>query len=207
MVTRDAYLADPCGTLSIPYWKHRQTAVPPEIRILHERDWSLEAGAGYRDTRYFRLMHPLTGVVRTAVPGYTLRTAGEEDVPLMAEVIDRCYTDMAVTPRYLAGLRDSAVFCPELWVIVKDGDDRAAGCGIAEVDRELGEGALEWIQVLPEYRRQGLGGMIVNELLARMTDLAGFATVSGRLDDPSCPLRLYRRCGFQGEDVWHILVR
>ena len=35
---------------------------------------------------------------------------------------------------------------------------------------------------------------------------AKFATVSGKIRDPSDPERLYRKCGFVGTDIWHILT-
>ncbi len=79
--------------------------------------------------------------------------------------------------------------------------------GIAEMDREIGEGVLEWVQVSKAHRGCGLGGYIVMELLWRMKDAARFATVSGRCKNPTNPEGLYRKCGFAGSDVWHILRR
>ena len=49
---------------------------------------------------------------------------------------------------------------------------------------EIGEGSLEWIQVLPEYRGQGLGTKLVLELLCRLKDKAAFVTVCGEVDNP-----------------------
>ena len=63
---------------------------------------------------------------------------------------------------------------------------------------------MEWIQILPDYRGKKLGKMIVNELLCRMKR-AEFATVSGKINNPTNPERLYRSCGFIGNDIWHIL--
>ena len=34
---------------------------------------------------------------------------------------------------------------------------------------------------------------------------ARFATVSGRVDSESHPEALYRKCGFEGQDIWHVL--
>ena len=64
---------------------------------------------------------------------------------------------------------------------------------------------LEWIQVSKEHRERHLGTYIVKELLWRMKDIADFVTVSGKCNNPSNPEALYRRCGFVGTDVWHIL--
>ena len=79
--------------------------------------------------------------------------------------------------------------------------------GIAELDPECNEGVLEWIQVSENYRRCGLGSYIVIELLWRMKDIAQFVTVSGQCNNPTNPESLYRKCGFTGNDVWHILRR
>ena len=77
--------------------------------------------------------------------------------------------------------------------------------GIAELDREIGEGVLEWIQVSQRHRGKGLGRYVVSELLRRLKSKAGFATVSGQCNNASNPEMLYRKCGFSGNDVWHIL--
>lgn len=69
------------------------------------------------------------------------------------------------------------------------------------------EGALEWIQVLPEYHGNKLGKALVIELLKRLKPYARFTTVSGELDNKTNPERLYRRCGFIGDDIWHILKK
>ena len=34
---------------------------------------------------------------------------------------------------------------------------------------------------------------------------ATFATVSGQCNNPTNPEALYRKCGFTGSDVWHVL--
>lgn len=66
---------------------------------------------------------------------------------------------------------------------------------------------MEWIQVLPPFRRRGYGQAVVCELLSRAQGRARFATVSGKVNDPNAPEGLYRKCGFTGNDVWHIITR
>ena len=46
---------------------------------------------------------------------------------------------------------------------------------------------------------------IVKELLWRGREYAKFATVSGKVENETKPEALYRKCGFTGNDVWHIL--
>lgn len=100
------------------------------------------------------------------------------------------------------------VYNPDLWILIKNtSNNKYIGCGIADFDSETKELILEWIQVLPEYRKKGIGQIIVNELLCRGKDIANFATVSGKIDNISKPERLYRKCGFTGSDIWHILIK
>lgn len=77
--------------------------------------------------------------------------------------------------------------------------------GIAEYDYEIKEGILEWIQVLPQYQHQGYGKIIVCELLNRLKSVcASFVAVSGLVDNETNPEKLYRSCGFTGNDIVYI---
>lgn len=75
------------------------------------------------------------------------------------------------------------------------------------MDTEIGEGILEWIQVSEKYRGKGIGKFIVNELLQRMNGMASFVTVSGQVNNSTNPEALYRKCGFEGNDIWHIMYK
>jgi ribosomal protein S18 acetylase RimI-like enzyme len=206
-MTLQDYLRDPCGTLSIPYWKNKTVQVPNFMRIVHARDYDTAVFAEYTDELYFRLKHDLHDIP-LADKRFICRTAGEDDLPLMAEIINRSYTDLSVTVEQLQGYRNTPAFAPDLWIIVQDAaSGETVGCGIADFDSEAKEGVLEWIQVLPEHRGRGAGQFIVNELLRRMQDCADFATVSGKVNNATNPEGLYRRCGFTGADVWHILTK
>jgi ribosomal protein S18 acetylase RimI-like enzyme len=79
--------------------------------------------------------------------------------------------------------------------------------GIAELDKTIQEGSLEWIQVLPAYHGLGLGKGIVQKLLSRLEKekQVKFATVSGQVDNVTRSEALYRSCGFKGNDVWWLL--
>ncbi|MCC8072948.1 MAG: GNAT family N-acetyltransferase [Clostridiales bacterium] len=72
-------------------------------------------------------------------------------------------------------------------------------------DDETKEGILEWIQVVPGFRKKGIGTAIVNQLLYRLSLIADFATVSEKVKNETKPEKLYRKCGFVGNDIWHIL--
>lgn len=98
------------------------------------------------------------------------------------------------------------VFNKMLWVFICDKDSLLpVALGIADFDNSVKEGSLEWIQVLPEKRRMGLGKSIVFELLYRLKDHVDFVTVSGEVDNPSNPEALYRKCGFTGDDIWYVI--
>lgn len=36
---------------------------------------------------------------------------------------------------------------------------------------------------------------------------ADFATVSGKVNNITNPERVYRKCGFEGNDIWHVLIK
>lgn len=203
MLSLNEYLTDPCGTLSIPYWKASKISVPPDMEILHERDFV--PGSFLSHQRYFRLLHNLRSVCTPDLMRVHFATAQSTDRDTIVSVINRSYQDIQVTPVQIQGYRSTEVFDPDLWVLALHKDsEECVGCGIADFDQTAGELILEWIQVLPEFRRQGIGRAIVNELLCRGREKARFATVSGKLDDSSSPETLYRSCGFTGTDIWHI---
>ena len=58
---------------------------------------------------------------------------------------------------------------------------------------------------MPEYRGKNIGTAIVKALLWRGREYAKFATVSGKVENGTKPEALYRKCGFTGNDVWHVL--
>lgn len=203
MLPLNEYLTDPCGTLSIPYWKASKISVPPDMEILHERDFV--PGSFLSHQRYFRLLYDLRSVCAPDLTRVHFITAQSTDTDTIVSVINRSYQDIQVTPVQIQGYRSTEVFDPDLWVLALHKDsEECVGCGIADFDQTAGELILEWIQVLPEFRRQGIGRAIVHELLCRGREKARFATVSGKLDDSSSPETLYRSCGFTGTDIWHI---
>lgn len=203
-----AYKKNPCGVLSIPYWKNKILTIPSNMRIVHDRDISKSEYQEYNDEPYFRLFHSLEDIKSVVLDDIAIVTAKREDIPSFVDVINQSYTDLSVTYNQLIGYTQNEVYHPELWIMaVNIADSAVVGCGIAELDRELNEGILEWIQVLPAYRGKKIGQLIVNELLRRMTGIAEFATVSGKVNNVTSPEILYRKCGFVGNDVWHILTK
>lgn len=135
--------------------------------------------------------------------GYSLCKATLKD---FAEHINICYNKIGVTEADLRDYTSRPVYDSALWLAIQDNQtDEVVATGIAELDKEIGEGVLEWIQVSEQHRGCGLGKYVVLELLWRMKDNAKFATVSGQCNNPTNPEVLYRKCGFTGSDVWHVL--
>lgn len=203
VISKEEYLRDPCRAASIPYWKALRIAVPENVKILHEDDFDAEILEQYIDEPYFRLKHDLKAVEPVTVPeGYSLRQGTAEE---FAAHIHQCYGN-GMTPAEVLSFTEREVYCPELWLALQDDETgRIVATGIGELDRKMGEGVLEWVQVSGEYRGCGLGSFLVRELLRRMKGKAEFATVSGQCNNPANPEAMYRKCGFAGNDMWHIL--
>lgn len=201
---KEKYLSNPCRASSIPYWKAVTVSVPEGMKILHNDDYIQSDNRDYTDELYFRLRHNLKGLSEPGLPqGYTLCKPSLQD---FAAHINRCYDRIGISEAELQDYTIRPVYDSSLWLAVQDqktGDIVATG--IAELDPEIGEGVLEWIQVSPGHRSCGLGKYIVSELLWRMQNTAAFATVSGQCNNSDNPQRLYRSCGFTGSDLWHIL--
>jgi len=157
---------------------------------------------------YFRLSHRMKMLLEPNLPdGFAFAAADPVDqADELTELINACYSNITLTPEVIQSWLDHPVFQPDLWVwVIDESRNTLAGLGIAELDADIAEGSLEWIQVLPAYRSRGLGKQIVCELLKRLSGRAKFTTVAGRVDNQTHPERMYRNCGFEGNDLWWVL--
>ena len=204
MVSLEEYLSNPCGTLSIPFWKAETIRLPDNMRIIHQSRFFPESFAEYTDEPYFRLYHDLQAIPKPDLPQIELLPCKRPDD--MVSLINGSYIDLQVDRRQIESYTKTPVYAPDLWLLATEKNTgKIVGGGIADYHKETGELILEWIQVLPEYRRKGIGRAIVTELLARKQGAAQFATVSGKANNPDNPEALYRACGFTGQDIWHVL--
>ena len=203
-ICKQEYIKAPCSASSLPYWKTKNIVVPENMLILHDDMYNIDDYKDYSDEKYFRLLHDLKIVQRSSLSvGFSVVSATIEE---FVDHINSCYSDISISEQYLISYREHPVYDKYLWLAVKDNSiNRIVASGIAEFDPEIREGALEWIQVTKEYRGKGLGKFIVNELLYRLKERADFVTVSGKTNNETNPEILYRKCGFTGADVWHIL--
>lgn len=186
-ITLAEYLKDPCGSLSLPYKKAMAMGDPVSVTVTH--------GSGVGEG-YFRLLHRLENVQKPCLPvGFCLGDAENEE---SVTHINSCYHGVSITCEQMEGYDKAFV------VLVKaEATGEIAASGIAELDPMVKEGYLEWIQVSRGYRRRGLGAFVVKELLWQMKDIADFVTVSGKVESVGAE-RLYRFCGFTGDDVWYV---
>lgn len=202
----EEYLKNPCAALSIPYWKAKNIIVPDNMMIVHDRDFDESYLNNYTDEKYFRLYHNLKNIDKTNFDGFEVVTSTKDDIKTIVNLVNKSYDDMQASYKQFKNYTRTSVYNPDLWILIKEkSSNHIVGCGIADFDNEAKELILEWIQVLPEYRRKGIGRLIVNELLNRSKNIANFATVSGKVDNSTKPELLYRKCGFVGNDIWHIL--
>jgi GNAT superfamily N-acetyltransferase len=178
--------------------------------VIHQDFLDPPTVAGFSTvTSYYRLIHHGNFVSAAALPdGY--RFAGVVDSP---EDVQAFITHIAQGDPSgpLAGLQDwlnNPTFVPDLWLwVVSEATDQPVGLGIGEIDPEHREAVLRWVQVMPGSQGQGIGRVIVHELLTRIGDRAEFTTVSGPVEDRNNPGAFFRQCGFTGDDVWWVLQR
>ncbi len=156
---------------------------------------------------YFRIIHRGAPQVFTPPHGFALKNVNPHtEVEDIVRLIHTCYRNIRITSQIVRDWLEHPVYDPNLWVWIMDDETGAhAGLGIAEMDHQVSEASLEWVQVLPKYQKRGLGTTIVSELLHRISGNVDFITVSGKQNHATKPEQLYRRCGFTGSDVWYLL--
>lgn len=215
-ISKEKYLINPCRLLAIPYWKEKNLTLPDNMKVVNDKDLinSYELNNSYKEEYdeelFFRLIHNLESV--NSINLSANFTIGTIDISTQLEdvvdTINNCYTHIGVNLDKVKEWTKSIVFDNNLWVYIKEiQTNKIVALGIAEIDKDVKEGSLEWIQVLPEYHGKGLGQTIVNEILNRMKGKAIFVTVSGEVDNKTNPEALYRKCGFTGDDIWHIMTK
>ena len=206
MFSLEDYKQDPCRVSSIPYWKARNIAIPPNMKIVHDNDFDKKLLEHYTDKRFFRLVHHLTRIPEFSHADITFEVILPGKIDELAEMINHCYThsDICVSADYVQGLTATPVYCPELWIGAFS-RRKLIGSILCDFDGEVGEAVIEWLQVLPECRGKGIASALICTALQKMNNFADFATVSGECENSTNPEQVYRHCGFSGDDIWHIL--
>jgi len=197
------------------YWSHERDRLPnlnqePEFALVHQDYLGLFPVADFAvRTPYFRLIHNTDKIESSmSLPdGFAFVDVNvSQEAEAVASLIGQCYPDLRPDIETVKDWCEHPTFDPFLWIWIMDtAKSIPVGLGIAELDKTVQEGSLEWIQVLPAYRGLGLGKSIVQKLLLRLEKQAKFTTVSGQVDNSTKPEALYRSCGFTGNDVWWLL--
>lgn len=184
MLSLQEYVNDPCGTLSVPYWKSKGIVVPENMKIIHDRDYYGMLN-DYNEEAYFRLSHNLKNIGQLNLSDIEI-VSGVSVIDEFVRLINASYSDLSVTKEQIESYRKTPVYCSDLWILLKEkNSDTVVAGGIADYDREANELILEWIQVLPHYRKKGYGQLVVRSLLLKMQDIACQRTF---LMEPEFPL-------------------
>ena len=206
------YKSNPCRLSALPYWKSKSFKVPSNMSVIHNDEYIDKLNSLNIDTQYFRLKHELKELNNSINLDKQFKycevdTRSHDDLTKVVNIINECYEDIKVDIDKVIGWTKTKVFNPKLWIFIVDNSiQQPIALGIADWDKNIREGMLEWIQVLPRYRGRGIGKALVTLLLIKFYNNVDFVTVSGKIDSENIPEKLYRSCGFIGEDVWHILV-
>ena len=140
MITLTEYLNNPCGTLSIPYWKAKNITIPPDMRILHDRDFLYDILSEYTDEKFFRLYHSLKDIPEIATDDFEIATATQKDIKAIVQIINDSYTDISVNPELIKSYTQTPVYNENLWIMVKEkATGNFVGCGLADYDTEVKE--------------------------------------------------------------------
>jgi len=201
MITLEKYLQNPCKASSLPYWKTISFEIPNHIQIVHELDYNPKDNKNC--TRYFKLIHNLELVYKEDKMIKTIDL--DNDLIELEKHISKAYNqdNISVTSKDIESWSRRKTYNESLWVkIIRD--NQIIASGIAEYDHEAKEGILDWIQINQEYRKQGYGEIIVIALIYRLSKLAKYITVSGKMDSISNPIKLYEKCGFENRNIWYV---
>lgn len=206
MISIEDYKRNPCGGSSIPYWKAKSLTIPSAMKIVHSNEFDEKLLDHYFDRKFFRLYHDLSNIPEIPVPEMKLEVIQPNRTNELVDMINRSYahSEIRVSEDSVRRLTATEVYCPELWIGAVL-NEKLVGSILCDFDKEVGEAVVEWLQVLPEYRGRGIASALVCRALTVMSGFADFATVSGECDNTTNPESVYRRCGFTGNDVWHIL--
>ncbi len=193
-VPKDAYLASPCAVLPLPYGECFGSAEG----YRHIAGEGLEPGP-IPDGAYYRLRRELGDMRRFESAAFSVRQLFLRDDPEDAALA--CRMARAAHSAFDAGaFAASERFAESLCIAVHSRENGACvGCGFGASDPEIGEA---WISALlvPAHEDEALM-LLVNDLLRRMARLAPFATVCAPCADARL-VRLLRRSGFSGGDIW-----
>jgi len=154
-------------------------------------------------TEFFKLSHSLKSIKDFSLDSqFEIRKAKVEQSNLISKFICDCYPDLKPTPKTVVSWSSHPTYDENLWIWIWDKvNNTPAALSISEFDPTIKEGALEWVQVHPNYQGHGLGKNLVYLTLNKLSNIADFATVGGK--NPIA-LKLYQSCGFNNKENFYV---
>ena len=145
---KEVYLENPCKASSLPYWKSNLIKIPENMKVVLEEDLQSDEAQGYSNERFFKLIHRLKNIEKPMLDNkYCVVFCKASEY---AKHIAACYDDVGISSDELMDYQTHAVYDRDLWIAVTEcGRNEIIASGIAELDTDIKEGVLEWIQVLP----------------------------------------------------------
>ena len=206
--TKEDYINNPGGTSSLPYWKSISIELPENLIILHNSDKDdIDKYINLYDYDiFFKLVHDYKNMAEYSLkePYYFKSFNKHKDIPMVKYIINNSYEYIHVEEKDILNWTKEESYDEDLWVFIMK-DNKPIGLCLGNFDINTGECSLEWMQILPEYRRKGLGFSLIMEILNRSNKKADFATVSGDFNNEYNPKGLYKKCGFKGKDLWYVI--
>lgn len=200
------YLKNPCRFSALPLYKEvRQNN---DILVVHNNEFKEELVKNSKlHQKFFRITHNFKDVNIVDIPGYKTKKCNINiDSKKVIDIINKSYLNIKFTKDEVNLMIKDVVYSSKMWIfIIDETTNIEVALGICQYDKITLEVIFDWIQVLPEYRGKGIGSMLVSHLLSIPPEGSKFATVSGDIDGTSSPEKLYRKCGFIGTDIWHII--
>lgn len=204
----EEYLKNPCRYSALPFYK--EVKQNNDLLVIHND----EVNQGHLKNitshkRFFRIFHDLRNVDTVNIQGFVNRKfSADTDIDKVIAIINGSYSNIRITSKEVNEMIKDTVYHSDLWnFIIDESTGQEIALGICQYDEVVSEVVFDWIQVLPEYRGKGIASMLVTHLLSDVPKNAKFATVSGDMDNPSSPEKLYKKCGFTGNDVWYIIKK
>ncbi|MFQ5820333.1 MAG: GNAT family N-acetyltransferase [Candidatus Heimdallarchaeota archaeon] len=105
----------------------------------------------------------------------------------------------------LDNLKEKSGFFEDGWFVLGPKNQPIASAIVLLNKSHITEGYLDWIQVSPNYRGNGIGKQIVSESIRRIINNSEnnrIITVVGETNNPTNPLSLYKSIGFDKISKW-----
>lgn len=218
MISVKKYLKDPCNSLSMPYWKAKKTSLRSDTIIVHQTKYDEVLYREWHDTLYFRIQHDLLNLTsRKLSDNFFYKTVDEEQINDVVTVVNQSNEEQEITKNDVIHWMREETYCKDLWILVYSKRNykydkinkvkiyMPVAVVISNFDKSTKEASFELLHVIPTYRKNGLATSLIKESLLRISCIADFATVTGKVETPENIYDLYKKCGFTGDAIWHVL--